>query len=228
MAAGCVARRRMPMEPATNAKPPTPANAAPKGSRLRLLEEVLAHRQTGRTIEELSDALGISRTAVQQHLTTLERDGLVAVGGLRTTGGRPSRTYLLTDDGLELFPRNYAHLAESLLRHSRTMFGEDGVNALLDSMASEVATSVAPRLAGKSGDERREEVVTILNELGYGASLAEDGAIVAVNCVFHNVAQASRSACRFDLTLLGAMLEGDIEHRSCMADGAACCMFQTD
>lgn len=216
------------MRKSTYVNPPKAGTGPLSGSRQRLLEEVLAHRETGRTVDELSEALGITRTAVQQHVTALERDGLIAVGGLRTTGGRPSRTYRLTDEGLELFPRHYARLAESLLRHSHDLFGEEGVNALLDNMAAEVAANVAPRLAGKEGESRREEVVAILNELGYGASIDQDGAIVAVNCVFHNVAQASRSACRFDLTLLSAMLEGDVDHRSCMADGAPCCQFRTD
>lgn len=195
---------------------------------MRLLEEVLGRRDVGMTIEELSAALDITRTAVQQHLTALERDGLVTVAGQRSTGGRPSRAYSLTEAGLELFPRNYAQLAESLLRHGREMFGDEGVNALLDSMASEVAADVEPRLAGKTGAERRAEVVAILNEFGYGASVGDDGAIVAVNCVFRNVARSSRSACRFDLTLLGAMLDGEVVHRSCMADGASCCRFESE
>lgn len=205
---------------------PKPARARLRGSRLRLLEEMVSHRGGGRTVEEFSTALGISRTAVQQHLTSLERDGLVAVLGTRTTGGRPSRAYVLTEEGSELFPRNYALMAESLLRHSRDLFGEEGVNALLDSMAAEVAGGAQPRLAGKVGAERRDEVISILNELGYGASVSQEGGIVAVNCVFHNVARSTRSACRFDLTLLGAMLDGDVEHRSCMADGASCCKFE--
>ena len=201
--------------------------ASPSGSRSRLLELLLEHRTGGRTIEELSEGIGISRTAVQQHLLALERDGLVRVGGQRSTGGRPSRTYMLTEAGLELFPRNYAHLAESLLRHSQNLFGEEGLNALLDNMAAEVAAEVGPRLAGKSGSARRAEVVNILNEFGYSAGVNEAGEITAANCVFHGVARSSRAACRFDLNLLGAMLEGEVEHRSCMMDGAACCLFTT-
>lgn len=205
---------------------PSPSAARLQGSRLRLLQEVLSHRDGGRTVEELSAALGISRTAVQQHLNGLERDGLVSVRGARSTGGRPGRAYVLTEKGFELFPRNYAGMAESLLRHSRDLFGEEGMNAVLDNMASEVATEVEPRLAGKSGAERRDEVIDILNELGYGASISNEGGIKAVNCVFHNVARSNRSACRFDLTLLSAMLDGQVQHRSCMADGASCCMFE--
>lgn len=204
----------------------SPANL--KGSRLRLLEEILGHRDDGRTVEELSEALGITRNAVQQHLGALERDGLVAVLGLRNTGGRPGRAYALTEAGQELFPRSYALLAESLLRHSRDLFGEEGLNALLDSMAAEVAAGVEPRLAGKTGEERRTVVVDILNELGYGASLNDDGAIQAVNCVFHNVARSDHAACRFDLTLLSALLAGEVTHQSCMADGGSCCLFATE
>lgn len=216
----------MSMDNATPTTTNSVTSVALQGSsRSRLLEEILEHRGDGRTIEELSCALGISRTAVQQHLVALERDGLVVASGRRSTGGRPSRAYELTEDGLELFPRKYAHLAASLLRHSQHLFGEEGLNALLDSMADEVASEVGPRLAGKSGRERRAAVVEILNEFGYSASVTPDGEISAVNCVFHGVARSSRATCRFDLNLIGAMLDSEVEHSSCMLDGAACCLF---
>jgi len=207
--------------------PSSPTTERVGSSRTVLLEEILKHRLAGRTVEELSCAMAISRTAVQQHLVALERDGLVMVNGTRSTGGRPGRAYVLTEAGLEQFPRKYAHLAESLLRHSKQLFGEEGLNALLDNMAAEVANEVSPRLADKSGSARRTEVVNILNEFGYNADITEDGEITALNCVFRGVARSSRAACRFDLNLLSAMLDGEVEHRSCMLDGASCCLFST-
>src|SRR5690606_21570749 len=134
---------------------------------------------------ELSAALSVSRTAVQQQLTALERDGLVKGLAQRSTGGRPSRTYTVTAAGLEQFPRGYAMLAESLLRHSRELFGESGQAALLDNMADELADEVKSRVSGKSQRERIDEVVVILNELGYDASRSETGGIAASNCIFH-------------------------------------------
>lgn len=195
-------------------------------SRMRLLSELLRHRGIGRTIEELSTALSVTRTAVQQHLTALERDGLVSCLALRSTGGRPSRSYTITTAGLELFPRGYARLAVSLLRHSRELFGEDGQTALLDNMADEVAHEVRGRLEGKSTSERVDEVVLILNELGYDANRSESGGIAAGNCVFHQVASNDRAACRFDKRLLGNLLGTDIEHTSCIVDGRDCCQFE--
>ncbi|HET8986613.1 MAG TPA: helix-turn-helix domain-containing protein [Trueperaceae bacterium] len=195
-------------------------------SRLRVLSELLRHRGTGRTIEELSSALAVTRTAVQQHLTALERDGLVSRLTLRSTGGRPGMSYTITTAGLELFPRGYARLAESLLRHSRALFGEDGQAALLDSMADELAGEMQGRLAGTTGSERVDAVVTILNELGYDADRSATGGIAASNCVFHQVAVSERAACRFDKRLLSGLLATDVEHTSCIVDGRDCCQFE--
>lgn len=207
-------------------EPRLPLPVAMSDSRLRLLREVLLRRDAGATAEELSAALGVSRTAVTQQLTVLERDGLVARHGQRHTGGRPSRTYALTEAGHETFPRHYALFAASLVRNAGELFGEDGLASLLTKMAREVADDVRPRLEGKVGVERRREVVRILNELGYEATLTEDGAIEAVNCVFSHVAKASRTACRFDVVLLGALLGEDVDQGSCLADGHACCRFR--
>lgn len=192
---------------------------------MRLLAELLRQRITGRTIEELSTALAVTRTAVQQHLTALERDGLVDCLSLRSTGGRPSRSYTITAAGLELFPRGYARLAESLLRHSRELFGEDGQAALLDSMADELAGEMQGRLAGKTRSERVDEVVTILNELGYDATRSPGG-IAAGNCVFHRVAVSDRVACRFDKRLLSALMAAEVKHTGCIVDGRDCCQFE--
>lgn len=207
--------------------PRLPLPVAMSDSRLRLLREVLLSRDRGATAEELSAALGVSRTAVTQQLATLERDGLLRKSGRRATGGRPSRTYALTEAGRETFPRRYALFAASLLRHAGDLFGEEGLSALLERMAAEVAASAAPRLEGKAGLERKAEVVRILNELGYEAVLTTEGAIEAVNCVFSHVASTSRAACRFDAVLLASLLGEEVAQVSCLADGEGCCRFDT-
>ncbi len=193
--------------------------------RMRLMRELLTSRASGRTADELAESLAISRNAVQQQLTALEREGLVDVLELRSTGGRPSRAYTLTEAGLELFPRQYARIADSLLRHTQLLFGEEGLDRLLEQMASELIADVSHRLEGKKGNERLNEVVSILDELGYGAYLDDDGNVRAVNCVFHQLAQTSSAVCRYDALILRSLLGSDFDHLACMRDGRAACVF---
>ncbi len=203
-----------------------PAAATVSPSRLRLLAELQRNRGTGMTVDELSESLSVSHNAVQQHLTALQRDGLVRVAATRATGGRPGRAYAPTDAGLELFPRRYAQLADGLIRHSRELFGTEGLERLLESLAAEAAGSCEQRLTGLSGKARLEAVVGILNDLGYDATLNADGSVTALNCVFHQLTRAGREVCRFDRALLGTLLGAEIDHDACMADGQACCRFR--
>lgn len=195
-------------------------------SRLRLMTELLRNRGTGMTVDELSDSLSVSHNAVQQHLTALQRDGLVMVAATRATGGRPGRAYAPTDAGLELFPRRYAQLADGLIRHSRELFGSEGLERLLDALALEMATACEAQVAGLEGAERLAAVVAILNDLGYDAVVNPDGSVSALNCVFHQLAKAGTDVCRFDHTLLRTLLGSDIAHDACIADGESCCRFR--
>lgn len=205
--------------------PTMPTSGHLSEARRRLLSEVLRHRGHGRTVEELAEALAVSRNAVQQHVTALERDGLLRVLGHRTTGGRPGRAYTLTEAALELFPRSYARLADDMLRNVGELFGEDGLDQLLAKMAEDLAAELAPRLAGKEGRERMAEVALILSELGYEAAVDEAGRLRAVNCVFHQLARSSRAVCRYDQTLLNLLLGDDVKQLACITEGTSACVF---
>lgn len=212
-------------KPADSPQPPLPVGANLSEARRRLLGEVMRRRQDGRTVEELAEALAVTRTAVQQHVTALERDGLLRVAGQRSTGGRPSRAYTLTETALELFPRSYARLADDMLRTVRELYGEEGLERMLVTMAEDLAAELAPRLSGKAGAERLTEVAAILSELGYEAHVDAKGRLRAVNCVFHQLARSSPAVCRYDHVLLAALLGEDVQQLSCITDGKAACVF---
>lgn len=196
-------------------------------TRRMLMQQLLANKQSGLTIDQLSSYLGISRNAVQQHVTSLERDGLITAVGMNATGGRPSRAYGLTESGYESFPRKYAMVAQSLLEAARETLGEEAVETLLMKMADDLAHSVRVRLPQAGGTERLETVVEIMNELGYDASPLPDGeGIAAVNCIYHKLAQQTRAICRYDVKLLSLLLDQEVQHTRCMADGAGQCVFK--
>lgn len=195
-------------------------------TRQRLMRDLLHHRRNGRTVDELSAALGVSRNAAQQHLATLGRDGLVVATGQRATGGRPSRTYGLTDRGIESFPRHYALLATKFIETTRAALGDEAVEMILQRMADDLAEHYRPRLEGKVGAERLSAVADIMNELGYDAAATEDGmGLYAVNCIYHRLARQTRAICGFDVRLLSKLVGTDLAHTTCMLDGQARCAF---
>lgn len=193
-------------------------------TRRTLLRALLNHKAEGLTIDELSTRLNISRNAVQQHVTALERDGLIEIGGTRATGGRPSRTYVLSDAGYESFARGYALLAQQVLETATATLGEEALEGLLTRMAEDLAAKLRPRLQGLEGGERLAAVAELMNELGYEATPSEKG-IGAVNCIYHKLAKRNRAICRYDVKLLSLLLGHALEHTSCMADGANRCVF---
>ena len=68
------------------------------GTRQGILDQLLEHKN-GMTVDEIIAAVGISRTAVNQHLIALERRNFIQKGSPRKTGGRPVQTYILTQEG---------------------------------------------------------------------------------------------------------------------------------
>ena len=88
-----------------------------QSTRLRILEYL--QRNGTATVKELGQLLGLTSTGIRQHLTVLERDGLVAVREERGRVGRPNLVYSLTDEADAVFPKTYDVLASVLLEEIR-------------------------------------------------------------------------------------------------------------
>src|ERR1700732_4021549 len=104
------------------------------GLRQQQLLTLLLQNKEGFTVEGLSKGLGITDNAVRQHLTALERDGIVAKGAMQSTGGRPEQLFVLTTVGHELFPRHYSWFAELLINSLREEQGTDALGERLGGM----------------------------------------------------------------------------------------------
>jgi len=81
----------------------------------RAVVEVIK-RNGGQTVEQLAEYLGVSPSAIRQHLQYLIGEGLVDFREALPHGrGRPKRLYELTEVGEELFPRHSGSIALRLL-----------------------------------------------------------------------------------------------------------------
>jgi predicted ArsR family transcriptional regulator len=199
------------------------------GPRQQQLLQTLLENKSGLTVDELSKSLGITRTAINQHLLVLESSGYVAKGKLTKTGGRPGHTYILTPEGHDLFPKQYAWFSQLLLDFLHKQMGNDAVEKCMSKLGVELAKTVKDRVKGTTPEERIIEVAAIMQELGYDAYAEETEnrlpGIKAHNCVYHHIAQTHREVCQLDISLLSSLLDAEINHTSCMAKGDACCQF---
>jgi predicted ArsR family transcriptional regulator len=198
-----------------------------KGTQQTLMRALL-HNKAGESVDGLARKLAISRNAVRQHLTALERDGLVEKGPRQPSGGRPEQLYVLTPNGHERFPRQYSWISELLLQALETRAPGD-LGDELDRMGESVGKMLRGLLGDAATSEARVAALAALMEgLGYDAHATTDEngpAIEAQNCVFHKLAFKRPEVCRFDLAMMGAGTGTRIEHRKCMARGADRCTF---
>ena len=197
----------------------------PIGTTQRAVLRALLHARPGLTVDALAANLAISRNAVRQHITALERDGLVARGATQPTGGRPEQLYVLTESGQERFPRQYSWLSEVLLRTLRAQLGPEGLAASLDAMGRAVADDMVPSPPEAPLATRLAALGSAMRELGYDTLPPEAAAIEARNCVFHKLAAEIPEVCRFDLALLSQASGRAVEHQACMVRGDGVCRF---
>ena len=202
------------------------------GLRQQQLLTLLLQNKEGLTVESLSKGLGITDNAVRQHLTALERDGVVTKGETQSTGGRPEQLFGLTTAGHELFPRHYSWFADLLISSLREEQGTEALRERLEGMGKAVGRQVATRLAGaKDKAERVRLLSEIMRELGYqsgSVTMANEKlpAIEAANCVFHSLAQRYPEVCYFDLAMMSEVVGSDVIHDECMVRGGNVCRFK--
>jgi len=188
----------------------------------------LVHNQGGMTIEDIVKSLKITRTAVNQHMNSLEKDGYVEKHALMKTRGRPGQSYRLSNKGIHLFPKQYAWFSELLLRTLKEKLGSEGLENVLRELGEKVAEKYSSRLDEKSATKKIGEIVAIMRELGYESDLHPEGKdiISACNCVYHDLAIENHEVCSFDLALLSIMSGRKIEHVECMVRGGNKCRFK--
>jgi len=180
--------------------------------------------------EELADALGITVSAVRQHLNGLAADGLVTHRQMKAGPGRPKHLYRLTAAAEAQFPKTYGELTNELLDYAAD---EDPalVERLFAKRRKRRIAEAKARMAGRPFDEKVAELARILDEDGYLADyeLAPDGTfrIVEHNCAILSVALRYGSACSSELEFLRAVLpEASVTRTSHRVAGAHHCGYE--
>ena len=165
--------------------------------------------------DELATAVGVTPSAIRQHLTGLLGDGLVGYREQRTGPGRPKHAYHLTAAADALFPRTYSELTNELLDYVAA--AKPGlVDEVFEQRRRRRVAGAKARLDGRPFDERVRELASILDDDGYLAEAQprDDGSwlIVEHNCAILGVAVRYGQACSSELGFLReAMPDAEIE-----------------
>ena len=182
------------------------------------------------TVDELSEALGLTSVTVRHHLEILRNQDLVdEPEPLRREGpGRPQYLYRLAEGAEQIFPSSYDLLAAELLREIRSLLPQEEIDALTDRVAQRIA-SQAYVSRDMDFESRLEAVVNFLDERGYMASIERDEeghAILHIyNCPYDRLTQRSGVPCDIDARLLSILLDRKFERVKHAAKGDQHCSY---
>ena len=199
-----------------------------QSTRQQILEYLL--RQGRATVKELGNLLGLTSTGIRQHLTVLERDGLVDSREERGRVGRPTLVYSLTEKADSLFPKTYDALATVLLEEVRSSQGNQHLHELLHKVAVRMASPYSDRVQGKPLPDRVQETARIMEEQGclvdVRQSEGDDYYIDEYTCPFPKVAQQDRAVCALHVDFVGILAGGDARLTQSLLRGERACSYR--
>jgi predicted ArsR family transcriptional regulator len=159
----------------------------------------------------LADRLSITPSAIRQHLDRLLAQGLVAFEDRREGVGRPRRYWHLTAEGQAGFPDRHAGLVLELLAAVPALFGNRGLQALIEARATASAARYGAALDGLAEPAARlAELARLRAAEGFMAELVEgdggDTLLVQNHCPIMAAAGACQALCHAELAMFGEVL----------------------
>jgi DeoR family suf operon transcriptional repressor len=187
-------------------------------------------RQGEARVDELAETLGVTVSAVRQHLAALDADGWVLHREVRAGPGRPHHLYRLSAEGDRLFPRAYAAMVTDLLAEAEAEDPEI-VERMFERRRARRVERAKARLDGKSLPDRVQELTRILDEDGYLAETVELGdgkfRIVEHNCAILAVATKYGAACGTELEFIREVLpDAHVERVAHLLAGGHVCAYE--
>lgn len=196
-----------------------------QSTRQQILEYLQRHGRA--TVKELGNLLSLTSTGIRQHLTVLERDGLVDAREERGRVGRPTLVYSLTERADALFPKTYDARASVLLEEIRSSQGNERLQELLRQVAERMAAPYTERMEGKPLAERVRETAQIMEEQGCVVDCRQEGDgdyyIDEFTCPFPKVAQQDHAVCVLHVDFIRILTGADTRLTESLLRGQRAC-----
>jgi predicted ArsR family transcriptional regulator len=179
-----------------------------RGTRGRIIDLI---RRSPTTVTEIARELSLTYNAVRGHLSSLERDGLVRVGGVREGGTRPAALYELAPGVDDALSRAYTPFASQLVRTLADTLSEPKLDAIMRDVGRGLAATW-PRARG-SLRQRVERASALLHELGAPNEVEQTKSgfrISGYGCLLAAAVQGQPHVCHAMESLLSAVTNAQV------------------
>ena len=180
------------------------------------------------TASTLSKRLALTPAGIRRHLDLLVADGVLEardprVGSTRGRG-RPSKVFLMTDEGRSQFEHSYDDLAVAALKFMAAHSGDHLVTAFAESRAEDIERKANTYLAKRT--KKVDALATFLTEQGYAASVEKRGTgeeICQHHCPIAHVAAQYPQLCEAETQAFSRLLGTHVQRLATIAHGDGVC-----
>lgn len=193
-------------------------------------------------IGDLTEALGVTATAVRQRIDRLLASGLVERHKEVTGRGRPSYRYQLTVLGHQRAGANPGELADAMWREIVGIEDETLRERLVNGVASRLGKQFASRVQETTNgtaafnemtfSQRMQKLSTVMSEqeIETDVRVVDRGQLPILDitsCPYPTLTAASenRSMCKLEEQMISEALGQRVQLSSCRLDGDDCCQF---
>ncbi len=178
----------------------------------------------------IGERLSLTPAGVRRHLDLLIADGILEArephSALSRGRGRPSKVFVMTDEGREKFEHSYDDLAVAALKFISAHSGAHIVGEFAQSRADEIGRKAELALAGVKEGEKNQVLADFLTEQGYATNIQSRGLgeeLCQHHCPIAHVAAEFPQLCEAETELFSKLLGTHVQRLATIAHGDGVC-----
>ncbi|MFB3785634.1 MAG: helix-turn-helix transcriptional regulator [bacterium] len=196
-------------------------------TRLQIL--ALLKKNNRMTSKQVGDILGVTPMGARQHLTAMEKDGLVASEFVRQKAGRPALYFRLTSQSDCYFPQNYEPMALEILKGMENLQGREKIIEVFKLRKEKLVNDYKAALEKSDLKGSVQKLAEIRDLEGYMAELEENEAAFLLtehNCPIQSIAKEYNELCQQELQIFKDVLNVPVERVRHMVKGENACVYK--
>ena len=184
------------------------------------------------TAVALAEKLDITPAGIRRHLDSLIAEGVLTSrepyqSSASRSRGRPSKVFLMTDEGREKFEHSYDDLAVAALKFMASKSGSHLVDEFAQTRAADFERKGQPiKNSNKSLLEKSKLLAKLLTKEGYSATTDKMGngeEICQHHCPIAHVASEFPQLCEAETEAFSKILGTHVQRLATIADGDGVC-----